>query len=105
MTRRVSQSVVGLAVVSALLLTVQVLGAQSKVVSPTLVATPAPSKAWMPSRTPDGQPDLQGVWAIRSLTPLQRPADLAGKAVLTEEEAAAYEKLLVERRNKDTNRK
>jgi hypothetical protein len=45
------------------------------------------------------------VWAIRSLTPLQRPPELAGKAVLTEAEAEAYEKLLVERGNHDTNRK
>ena len=37
-------------------------------------------------RTPDGQPDLQGIWANNSATPLQRPEQLAGKAVLSDEE-------------------
>ena len=43
-------------------------------------------------RTPDGHPDLQGVWTNATLTPLERPADLAGKATLTDAEAKAYEK-------------
>ena len=41
-------------------------------------------------RTPDGQPDLQGVWDFRTMTPLQRPADQE-RAFLSEEEAAAAE--------------
>ena len=41
-------------------------------------------------RTPDGQPDLQGVWDFRTMTPLQRPEDQE-QAFLTEEEAAAAE--------------
>ena len=44
-----------------------------------------------PPRLPDGSPDLQGVWDFRTLTPLERPAGQADKAVLTAEEAAAYE--------------
>ena len=40
----------------------------------------------------DGQPDLQGVWDYRSVTPLQRPAEFADKATLTDAEIAAYEK-------------
>ena len=44
-----------------------------------------------PPRLPDGRPDLQGVWDFRTLTPLERPEDLAGKAVLGAEEAAALE--------------
>jgi hypothetical protein len=43
-------------------------------------------------RTPDGQPDLQGVWTNSTLTPLERPAELAGKTYFTEQEAAEYEK-------------
>src|ERR1035438_282375 len=54
-----------------------------------------------PTRTPDGQPDLQGVWSFAILTPLERPDDLAGKATLTDQEAAAYAKRRIERENKD----
>ena len=42
------------------------------------------------SRTPWGDPDLQGIWDYRTLTPLQRPEELGNKAFLTEEEAAKY---------------
>ena len=42
-------------------------------------------------RTPDGRPDLQGVWDFASVTPLQRPAELAGKEFLTEEDVSALE--------------
>lgn len=43
-------------------------------------------------RTPDGQPDLQGIWTNATITPFERPANLAGKQTLTEEEAAALER-------------
>lgn len=49
-------------------------------------------KAWTVPHTPDGQPDLQGVWTNPTITPFERPADLAAKPVLTREEAAAVEK-------------
>ena len=41
-------------------------------------------------RTAWGDPDLQGVWDFRSLTPMERPPELAGKEVLTPEEAAVF---------------
>ncbi len=44
-----------------------------------------------PSRLPDGEPDLQGVWDFRTLTPLQRPDDRADQAQLTPEEIAETE--------------
>ena len=40
-------------------------------------------------RTPWGKPDLQGVWDFATMTPLERPEQFAGKATLTEEDAAA----------------
>ncbi|PYR46952.1 MAG: hypothetical protein DMF89_20320, partial [Acidobacteria bacterium] len=43
-------------------------------------------------RIANGKPDLQGVWDFRTLTPLQRPTDLAGKEVLTDAEAVEYER-------------
>lgn len=46
------------------------------------------SENWSASRTADGHPDLQGVWANNRATPLERPAVLADKATLTDEEQA-----------------
>jgi hypothetical protein len=45
---------------------------------------------WNPPRTPDGQFDLQGYWTNATFIPLERPAEFAGKDVLTEAEAIAY---------------
>ena len=59
------------------------------------------AKSWTPPKTPDGQPDLQGYWTNATLTPLERPAQLAGKATLTPEEAAAYVNQLREQGNRD----
>ena len=58
------------------------------------------AKKWTVPRTADGRPDLQGTFDFATATPLQRPASLAGKAVLTEEEAAAYEKQQIENRKR-----
>ena len=41
-----------------------------------------------PGRTPDGQPDLQGVWVNKSATPFERPKSLEGRPFLTDDEAA-----------------
>jgi len=61
----------------------------------------AGQKKWTPAKTPDGQPDLQGVWGFATITPLERPADLAGKQFFTEAEALAYEKQFLQRNNRD----
>ncbi|MEE2638672.1 MAG: hypothetical protein VYE68_15730 [Acidobacteriota bacterium] len=52
-------------------------------------------------RTSWGDPDIQGVWDFRTLTPLERPAELADKEFLTEEEAAAFEAQTLDARNAD----
>ena len=54
------------------------------------------AKAPLP-RTPDGHPDLQGIWDFRSATALERPARFAGREFMTEAEAIAYEKEALER--------
>ena len=57
-----------------------------------------------PPRTTDGRPDLQGIWSYATVTPLERPRELADKEFLTEEEAAAFEAERVLGRNADLNR-
>ncbi len=59
------------------------------------------AKSWTPPKTPDGQPDLQGIWTTATLTPLERPAEFAGKEFFTEKEAAEYEKRLLDQGNRD----
>ena len=49
------------------------------------------SRPWTVPRTPDGRPDLQGIWTNTTLTPLERPRSLADRAFLTESEATAIE--------------
>ena len=76
------------------------------------VAVPAPvagagqtqsaaSDGWKAPATPWGDPDLQGIWDFRTITPMERPAELAGKAVLTAEEAADFEARENRRLNRD----
>ncbi len=52
-------------------------------------------------KTPDGKPDLQGYWTNLTITPLERPANLANKQFFTPQEAADYEKQTVQRNNAD----
>ena len=47
-------------------------------------------------RTPWGDPDLQGVFTNKTITPFERPAALAGKEFLTVEEAAELEQARAE---------
>lgn len=42
-------------------------------------------------RTPDGKPDLQGIWTNATQTPLERPEELGLKGFLTADEAAEQE--------------
>jgi hypothetical protein len=66
------------------------------------MAVPAAGqKTWTPPRTPDGKPDLQGIWTNATVTPLERPNEFAGKQFLTEKEAAEFEKKQVYDANGD----
>jgi len=53
------------------------------------------------ARTAWGAPDLNGVWDFATITPLERPSQLAGKEVLTDAEAAEFEKQTLQQRNAD----
>ncbi len=55
----------------------------------------------MPMRTPDGQPDVSGIFTFRTLTPLERPTQFEGRDSLSVEEAAAFEASERTRQNRD----
>lgn len=52
-------------------------------------------------RTPEGFPDLQGIYTYRTLTPLNRPAELAGKESFSESEAEEWQAYENRRQNRD----
>lgn len=47
-------------------------------------------------RTPWGEPDLQGIWDSKVITPLERPVKFAGREFLTDEEVVQLEKQVAE---------
>src|SRR5262245_38178641 len=53
--------------------------------SPGTSSSAAPA-GWKVPRTPDGHPDLQGVWGNNSVTPMTRPRQWKDKTVLTDAE-------------------
>ncbi len=69
----------------------------------TLAPQPVMAQAGsgMPMRTPDGQPDVSGIFTFRTLTPLERPSQFDGRDSLSAEEAAAFEASERTRQNRD----
>ncbi len=61
----------------------------------------APPTRAVQARTSDGKPDLTGIYSFSTITPLQRPDALAGKATLSEQEAADFERSENTRLNRD----
>jgi len=63
----------------------------------SVAAKPAAiDKTWTPPKTPDGAPDLQGVWTNQTNVPLERPPALGAKEIYTAEEVAANQKAAAE---------
>ena len=65
--------------------------ALSLLVLPSLARAQTESAGWSVPRTADGRPDLQGVWANNSATPVERPEVLGDQATFTDEELATLE--------------
>ena len=104
MSRRLLSSIGILAVMIAVvsLVTAPVVGQTqtSATKTPTASQARTTAAAKVP-KTPWGDPDLQGVWNIATSTPLQRPAKLGEKVVLTEDEAAEFQEEVAEDLTRD----
>ena len=68
-----------------------------------LVAQGTPTTT--PPKTPWGEPDLQGIWSGETLTPLERPARFADRAVLPPGEAEKIEEDVASRPGRDDRSK
>src|SRR5215467_11104077 len=62
----------------------------------TLNGALAAAPTWVVPRTPDGKPDLQGVWNNATVTPLERPKELGAREVYSDEEMEAVRKAAAE---------
>ena len=68
------------------------LGAVAPAAAPAAAQAQAgAADGWTVPRTAAGHPDLQGIWANDSATPLERPEGFENRPVLTEEEFAEFQ--------------
>jgi hypothetical protein len=94
-TDRLRASLAALAVATAMVsVASHIVGAQTASGGAAKKKAPAPIAA-------DGHPDLTGTWDYRTVTPLERPNELAAKQELSDEEAAEYAQQTVQSRNQD----
>lgn len=77
---------------TALLVSIGQATAQGQVARAESAATKSAKQTWTAPRTADGHPDLHGVWSNNIATPLERPKELEGRALLTDPEVAALKK-------------
>ena len=68
--------------------------ASAAVVMVTMLASPALGQS---TTTAWGDPNLQGIWDFRTITPMERPEELADQEFLTAEEAANLEQEVLDR--------
>jgi hypothetical protein len=77
------------------------LGKLALAIAATLLAPSLSAQSSDVPRTEYGHPDFQGTYTFRTITPLNRPRELADKATLTPEEAAEWEAFENRRQNRD----
>jgi hypothetical protein len=97
-TRHVVSSAFFAAASAAFLLNQTAVSGQTQTAKPAPKPVPAAARANGVPRAPDGHPDLQGVWSWAQIVPLERPATLAGKEQLTDEDVARLEEAAAESR-------
>jgi hypothetical protein len=64
-------------------------------------ASPKRSATYNQSKTPWGDPDIQGIWNNVTATPLQRSTEFKDKANLSPEEAAAFSQRIIDRQKEN----
>src|SRR5262245_21971735 len=89
--RTIASAIALAAVILVLLLGLKPAAGQTQSPAAKATALPKAAKA-APSRTLDGKPDLQGIWANYTLTPLERPKALGTKEFYTDQEIAELTK-------------
>jgi hypothetical protein len=96
MNRRIVTSLIGITAMAVLgpgsaALQAQAAGDGSPKTAAAAKKPSAASTKHSTKRTPWGDPDLQGTWDYRTITPLERPQNMGDRKFLTDEEAGQLE--------------
>ena len=85
--------------VASLVISVIVVMVTTTLLAPTDVA--AQNRTSVKFHTPWGDPDLQGIWTNATITPLERPTELAGQKFLRDEDVDEFERQALKLSNAD----